>query len=227
MSFNGAGTWTANSAGLPVVTGTVISSTMFNTFTGDVATGLSTCILKDGTQTATAGVPFAAGLTTPTGFGLTAGGSQALIGYFAKRATADQSITTNTTLASATNMSFAIAASEEWFADFYLDTGDTLGTPGVKWAVTVPAGATLNLAVYAVGNTQATPLYQQTTTGGGALDFTAALLAGVGKAGFIAAVWVLNSTNAGTVQLQIAQSTSSATALVLKKGSHMIANRVA
>ena len=54
MSYNGAGTWTANSTGLPVVTSTVISTTMFNAFTTDVATGLSTAMLKDGTQTPTA-----------------------------------------------------------------------------------------------------------------------------------------------------------------------------
>lgn len=60
MSYNGAGVWTANSTGLPVVTGTTISSTMFNAFTGDVATGLSTALLKDGTQTVTANIPMSA-----------------------------------------------------------------------------------------------------------------------------------------------------------------------
>jgi hypothetical protein len=57
MSFNGAGVWSANSVGLPVVTSTVISSTMFNAFQTDLTTGLSTCMLKDGTQTPTADLP--------------------------------------------------------------------------------------------------------------------------------------------------------------------------
>lgn len=39
------------------MTGTVISSTAFNTLTADLATGLSTCVLKDGTQTLTANIP--------------------------------------------------------------------------------------------------------------------------------------------------------------------------
>ena len=57
MSFS-AGVFTINTAGEPVVTGTTISSTAFNLLTADLATGLSTCILKDGTQTTTAPIPF-------------------------------------------------------------------------------------------------------------------------------------------------------------------------
>lgn len=44
-------------AGNPVVTGTVISSTTHNNTQTDVASGLSTCLLKDGTQTVTANIP--------------------------------------------------------------------------------------------------------------------------------------------------------------------------
>lgn len=39
--------------------GIKISSTHFDTLTADIATGLSTCLLKDGTQTVTANIPFA------------------------------------------------------------------------------------------------------------------------------------------------------------------------
>ena len=46
-------------AGNPVVTGTTISSTVQNNTMNDVATGLSTAVLKDGTQTITANIPFA------------------------------------------------------------------------------------------------------------------------------------------------------------------------
>lgn len=41
MSFS-SGTFSINSTGQPVVTGTVISSTAFNALTADLATGLST-----------------------------------------------------------------------------------------------------------------------------------------------------------------------------------------
>jgi len=56
--------------GNPVVTGTTISSTTTNTTNSDIATALSSCILKDGTQTVTANIPMAShkftGLSAPT-----------------------------------------------------------------------------------------------------------------------------------------------------------------
>lgn len=67
MSYNGSGTWAANSAGQPVVSGTTITTTAFNLFTGDVATGLSTAICKDGQTTTTASIPFAQGIGVTTG----------------------------------------------------------------------------------------------------------------------------------------------------------------
>ncbi len=57
MSYNGSGTFSLP-AGNPVVTGTVISSTWANTTLAQIATGLSTAILKDGQQTVTADIPF-------------------------------------------------------------------------------------------------------------------------------------------------------------------------
>ena len=57
MSYNGSGTFNINTAGQPVVTGTVISSSVFNALTADLATGLSTAITKDGQTTITANIP--------------------------------------------------------------------------------------------------------------------------------------------------------------------------
>jgi hypothetical protein len=59
MSYNGSGTFLINTAGQPVVSGTVISSTAFNALTADLATGLSTAITKDGQTTITANIPMA------------------------------------------------------------------------------------------------------------------------------------------------------------------------
>ena len=59
MSFT-AGTFSLI-AGNPVVTATTISSTWANNTLSDIASGLSTCVLKDGTQTITAGIGFIAG----------------------------------------------------------------------------------------------------------------------------------------------------------------------
>lgn len=64
MPYNGSGVFTVFSPGTPYVTGTTISSSVANNVNGDFATGLSTCLLKDGTQTATAVIPFAAGISS-------------------------------------------------------------------------------------------------------------------------------------------------------------------
>ena len=98
MSFS-SGTFSINTAGQPVVTGTVISSTAFNSLTADLATGLSTCVLKDGTQTLTANIPFA-------GFKITGAGAASANGEFVRwqQASAGVMTTTGDTLfASAAN----------------------------------------------------------------------------------------------------------------------------
>jgi hypothetical protein len=83
MSYNGSGTFNINSSGQPVVTGTTISSTVFNALTADLATGLTTAITKDGQTATTARIPFAAGISSTlvtdstsisTGSMITAGG---------------------------------------------------------------------------------------------------------------------------------------------------------
>jgi hypothetical protein len=56
MSYNGSGVFTINTAGQPVITGTTISSTTFNTLTADLATGLTTALTKDGQSTPTANI---------------------------------------------------------------------------------------------------------------------------------------------------------------------------
>jgi hypothetical protein len=72
MSFNGSGTFVINSAGQPVVANTVISATVFNALTSDLATGLSTCITKDGQTTVTANIPFGSNKITGLGAGTVA-----------------------------------------------------------------------------------------------------------------------------------------------------------
>lgn len=57
MSYNGSGTFQINTTGQPVVAGTVISSTAFNSLTADLANGLSTAITKDGQTTVTNNIP--------------------------------------------------------------------------------------------------------------------------------------------------------------------------
>ena len=56
MSYNGSGVFTINTAGQPVITGTTISSTTFNSLTADLATGLTTALTKDGQSTPTSNI---------------------------------------------------------------------------------------------------------------------------------------------------------------------------
>lgn len=72
MSFNGSGTFLINSAGQPVVTNTTITSTAFNLLTADLATGLSTCLTKDGQTTPTANIPMGTFKITGLGNGTVA-----------------------------------------------------------------------------------------------------------------------------------------------------------
>ena len=228
-------------SGNPVVTNTVISSTWANNTLTDIATnGLSIAVLKDGSQTITSNLPMSSFKLTGLAAGSANGDSVRyeqvnLLAWnpLPARATADQSLTTQTTLQNATNMSFSIGASEEWVAEFYCKIGAGLSTTGIKLAVTTPASATQDITVgmfpvsdNAAGATS-TRFSSTTTTSGTALDFIAGELSGATTGLAVVSVWVLNSTTAGTVQLQFAQSTSSATALVMRKGSHLVAHRIA
>ena len=75
MSYNGSGVFNINTAGQPVVSGTVISATAFNALTADLATGLSTCLTKDGQTNPTANLPMANYKFTGMGAGSDAGDS--------------------------------------------------------------------------------------------------------------------------------------------------------
>lgn len=68
MSFSsGTFTFTSNTFAPSPVTGTTISSTDAISTWSEIATALSTCVLKDGSQTATSSVPFAVGISVTTG----------------------------------------------------------------------------------------------------------------------------------------------------------------
>lgn len=76
-AFNGAGTFVISGVGLPYVTGTTISSTVANQLNTDLATGLSTCITKDGQTLPTANLPM--GGFNFTGMGPATGAGMPLI----------------------------------------------------------------------------------------------------------------------------------------------------
>lgn len=75
MSLNGSGVMLINSTGQPVAANTLISAAVFNAFTDDVATALSTAVYKDGQQTITANLPMGGFKLTGLAAGSAAGNS--------------------------------------------------------------------------------------------------------------------------------------------------------
>lgn len=58
MPLNGSGVAVISSSGQPVVATTLITAAAFNALTADLATMISTAVMKDGQQTITANIPF-------------------------------------------------------------------------------------------------------------------------------------------------------------------------
>lgn len=71
MPFNGSGTYSAPASSWnPAVDGVVINSTDWVALLADITTALSTAVLKDGQQAATAVIPFAFGLKSASTIGV-------------------------------------------------------------------------------------------------------------------------------------------------------------
>lgn len=146
-----------------------------------------------------------------------------------RRKSADQAVTSSTTLVPDQALSFGVNPQEEWFAQWNLSIGAALATTGIQIAVAGPASTVIQLdavlvpSVYAAANLGSL----QGTTLGTALDFVIATQAGVASAQLLLSLWCQCATTPGLMQLQWAQSTSSGTALTMRKGSFMQAYRVA
>jgi hypothetical protein len=144
-----------------------------------------------------------------------------------RRKTADQALTTQIVLQNDSHLFFSIGASEEWTAEFFIDAGALLATTGFQIAITTPAGATQNIIAFLPSAIALNATTQRTATSGTALNYTPGNIASNDPGAIVISLWVLNGVTAGTVQLQFAQSTSSASALTFRKGSHMTAARIA
>jgi hypothetical protein len=131
------------------------------------------------------------------------------------RQTADVTKNNSTTLADLTGLSFAIGASETWgFVAMLHGTSGT--TPIAKFGVTVPASAT--------GRIAAMPSYL--TVCSAALSGTVAPYTHNFAEGLLVYGSVVNSTTAGTVQVQFAQNTAEASNSVMYAGGILLAFRL-
>jgi hypothetical protein len=119
----------------------------------------------------------------------------------------------NTTLADATGMAFAIAASEIWFVEvFAMVTGASINSD-YKFGWTVPASCTAEWGAIGYGGAAMPGWISVPAANTAHLAFLAVgatLICGsiAGKHGIQLAGIFTNSTNAGTVQLQFAQGTT-------------------
>ena len=108
--------------------GVKILASKFDTELDGMATGLSTCILKDGTQTCTAAIPFAQGITLPDDKTIAFGtNSDVLIQY-------DETTTDSLKISAAEGAGLAIT--------LIADEGDDAGD---EWKLNIADGGTLTL----------------------------------------------------------------------------------
>lgn len=143
-----------------------------------------------------------------------------------RRKTADESVTSSTTLQDDDHLVFPIGANEEFSITCDIDAGAFVGaTTGLKIAINAPSGATLNATANVVDLLD-TNRNNRTTTVGGVLITVAAGVFANGDCTVRICAWVLNGSTAGNVTLQWAQQTSSGSALTFRKGSSLTATRI-
>lgn len=120
-------------------------------------------------------------------------------------------VNNSTVLVNVTGMSFAIAASEKWYFQFFgLVTGAS-ATADHKFGWTYPTSCTMTWGPVAGGTAALSGFgYTAASNSPGAILTAASTMAtgGLnGQSGIALAGFILNSTNAGTIQLQYAQNT--------------------
>lgn len=133
--------------------------------------------------------------------------------------TADETVTSSTTLQNDDALSFAIGANETW--QFTMQIKQISTSPGfLKWKFALPAGATgFCSANGSFLGSVTMPLDVTTTTS------TTAACTATQNATTLSG-YVVNSSTAGTVQFQFAQSVSDAGGTTISKGSTITAIRV-
>jgi hypothetical protein len=139
-----------------------------------------------------------------------------------KRKSADESVTSSTTLQNDNDLSFAIAASEIFAVMFVLFVDDASnGSADLKVGFSVPASCTVKWSIDGYNNASNSWNSEVTTEASSA---NTELLSP--QLRVVVHALVVNSTNAGTVQLQWAQKTSNGSAVTVRAGSHLIANKL-
>lgn len=137
------------------------------------------------------------------------------------RKSADQTFTT-TTLANVTDMSFAVAASQDYYFKFVVMFQSTTTTSGIGLGVTCPAsptGITYAVSIYSAAAGTAGAFQGVSSASGTAVLTTAAVAANTNYTATIEGI-LSNGANAGTLQLQARQGGGTAANQVVKKGTY-------
>jgi uncharacterized membrane protein len=137
------------------------------------------------------------------------------------RKSADQQLTSTTTLVDDADLQFAIAPKEVWVATYYLRGSSA--TASIKFALAAPSGATVRYLVFSATGTTVGVTQIDTNGGTGTNQPNSN---GATSSVTIQAT-VENGNVAGAVNLRWAQNTTSSLATIIKAGSFLVANRVA
>lgn len=140
--------------------------------------------------------------------------------------TSDETINNNDTLQNDDTIVQAIGANEEWAFDILLDI-TTTATADFKFSFTLPASASGTLiALYQEDNVTMTAVGTNPIAGAGAVTGTFLLDDAATEGVLHIKGSVLNSTNAGNIQLQWAQSPATVTDTIVRAGSYGIFTRL-
>lgn len=150
-----------------------------------------------------------------------------------KYKTADETVNNSTTLQNDDHLAFAIAANEVWAFRLVVYYTNASGTPGIKFAFTVPASCTG--IFFGKARLWAAADSFTTSASGDFIETTITTTPGGGfGSGFTFAVGVVelqgvitNSSTAGTIQYQWAQAAAVASNTIAKLGSYMDLKRLA
>lgn len=146
-----------------------------------------------------------------------------------KHKASNQSVTNSTVLVNDSDLLWSIGANETWLFRLHIHFLAAIKTTGIQLNLSVPAGASgHNDAFIVTDATSGNENYIVDGAVGSTLNIATGNLGGGAANGHVTLIgFVANGANAGTAQLQWAQSTASLTALTANQGSQVTANRVA
>lgn len=233
LDMNGSG-GISNTYGIVSATGvftaadstwTIVSSSGMEIDAGELKIGTSSMrVLYDSASVSALGI---SSNVAVTGF-LTSQSSITAAQFFGVGAssiaakTAIQNVTSNTTLANDADLGLPIGANMLYELDGVLLSSSTSSTPGIKIAFSVPASATLNVAVTG----SSTPVtFATNMLRASAVSSSFTVTANVINPLFFRGT-VQTAGTAGSIILQWAQNVSNATATSLTPGSCMRASRI-